>query len=161
MVNSYFVALKLLLTIDKLKEKFLSNEKELSQIDCFVFLPLLAFAKQNKFDNENTKRSFLRLFNFVNIRKENANVTKASITTCVEAIRIATLLTGENIDIANYSRYESVVSSTLLNACEKYKFDVLVHAVSNRKEVEESFWKAEKLKATSGNIKFLFRSIKY
>lgn len=156
LVNSYFVAINTLFSNDNLKSEFLGKENRLGQIDNFVFLPLLAFTQQNKVEDVITNISFKRLNNFLRNRKKDDNVRKASITTSIEAIRIATLLTNEDLDIANYKRYESVVSSTLLNPCEKFKFNVLRNTNTERELLENTFWKAENLVTTNGNIQFIF-----
>lgn len=159
LVNSYFVAINTLFSTVSLKSEFLGRVNRLSQIDCFVFLPLLAFTQQNKLEEVAENISFKRLNNFLRNRKKDSNVSKASITTSIETIRIATLLTKEDIDISNYKRYESVVSSTLLNVCEKFKFDILHNANTEREVIENAFWEAENLKTTNGNIQFIFEAL--
>lgn len=158
LVNSYFLAINKLFSIDKFKAEFLGKQNRLSQIDNFVFLSLLTFTQQNNVENVSVNISLKRLNNFLRNRKKDDNVSKASITTSIEAIRTATLLSNQD-DIANYEKYESVISSTLLNTCEKFKFNVLRNSGLERKSIEKAFWDAENLNTTNGNIQFIFDAL--
>lgn len=159
LIQEYFIAIQTINNDKDIRLKFLFSENSLSQINCFELLPLLSFLK--KFDIKDVEQiSFIRFKNFLSSRTKDENVSKASITTTIEAIRIPALLKIKDIqDIADYICYQGSVSKTLLNTCEVFKFHLLTSMIKQRIELEQAFWMAENLSTSQGNIEYIFKSI--
>lgn len=146
-INSYFQALNKLTSDNSIKTKFLFLDGSLSQIQCLEFLPLLSYIKAKRIDISD--RSYIRLKQFLVSRAKDENVSKATITLAIEAIKLAKII--ENKDIADPS---ISVSSVLLNAHEKNKFEIYRHA-ENRDDLEHAFWAAEAFNCSNGNISYM------
>lgn len=153
-INSYFKFIKVIENDDDIKSRLLYTKEPLSQIQCFELLPLLNFIKKYSIKDINN-RDYQRFKYFLNNRAKDENVSKASITTTVEAIRISQLM---NRDLVLFDAYEKNISTTLFNACERYKFKVLLNN-DDRNVIEESFWKSEKLETSHGNIAYIFDAL--
>ena len=152
-INEYFKTIRLLSKDKKLLNRFLFQEKSLTQIALFEWLPILYFAKHFKVDLED--KYFKNLQQFIKSRAKDDNVSKASITTSIRAIQIVKKMVLKNEqDIAQYDVYQDVASETILDRIAKFKFDILIKS-SNRDSVENAFAKAENLKTTQGNISFM------
>lgn len=153
MINEYFLTLKLLETDKDLYYKFLFQEKPLSQIALFEWLPTLYFAKS--FKKEIASKRFRGLKQFLKSRAKDVNVSKASITTTVNAIQIVKKMVElDEKDIAKYRVYKKVASQTILNRISRFKFKIILKS-ENREKIEAAFAKAENLKTTQGNITFM------
>lgn len=157
LIEKYFKALNLLKSDQKIKVRLLFNKEPLSQIQCFELLPLLSFVKE--FEIENTADlNYTRLKNFLIRRAQDENVSKSSITTTIEAIRIPIALKSvRNVNFLDYKEYEDFVSLTLLNKCEIYKFETLKKETEKQSKIELAFWDAEKLSNCEGNIEYMFQ----
>lgn len=158
-IQEYFIAIKSISKDINLRSNFLFLDSTLSQIQCFELLPLLSFVRINGITDINDI-AYVRFKNFLRSRAMDENVSKSSITTTLEAIRISKLLSRENqLDIAVYTQYQNSVSKTLLNECEVFKFKTLTNTENDRLKIEQLFWKAEDLRTSNGSIEYLFNSL--
>jgi len=69
---------------------------------------------------------------------------------------VKALKKDEVSSVLNFSIYESYVSKGLLNQCEVFKFNILNKEIALQSEIENSFWEAENLKNSQGNIQYFF-----
>lgn len=156
LINSYFNAIKILKDDDYVLRRFLFQKDKLSQIQCFELLPLLSFINDFNLDSLESIE-YKRLKQFVKRRAKDGNVSRTTITSTIEAIRIPKILQEHNkASLLNFKLYESSVSTVLLNQCEIYKFGVLNANESNAPEMESAFWEAEEMENTQGDIEYMF-----
>jgi uncharacterized protein with ParB-like and HNH nuclease domain len=157
LIDSYFEALKNISLDKELKDVFLFKNVELGQADVLRFLPLLTFVHSINSDINN--RNYIRLKQFLKTRSKDDNVTKASIITSVEAIRMVKVLKSSEIeDIAVLASTNSDISITLLNKLEVFKFNAYLNE-KDRVGLENLVWEAENLNTTNGNIEFILKAI--
>lgn len=160
LIQDYFIALQVLESDIEVSRVYLFKNAPLSQLQCFNLLPLLSFIKEFNIESVSDI-NYVRLRKFLLSRAKDENVSKASITTAIETIRISRLLKKyNNSAILEYEHYKGSVSTTLLNKLEVFKFEILKNNIGARGEIETAFWKAEELKCTQGNIAFMFEVLK-
>ncbi|MGI6291196.1 MAG: DUF262 domain-containing protein [Bacteroidales bacterium] len=158
-INEYYENIKSTLIHDKeIKDNFLFKKKPLSQIDCFKFLPILLYV--HFFGPDIKDRKYLRVKQFFQSRSKDRNLSRASIVTVLEAIKIIKLMEADEIcDLAKIIRYSSTVSTMVLNQTEIFKFNLLLKNSKDRDVYEDAFWEAENLESCNGNIQFLFEAL--
>ena len=105
-------------------------------------------------------RKYLRVKQFFQSRSKDRNLSRASIVTVLEAIKIIKLMEADEIcDLAKIIRYSSTVSTMVLNQTEIFKFNLLLKNSKDRDVYEDAFWEAENLESCNGNIQFLFEAL--
>lgn len=153
--EEFLTALKFIEKDEEIRDRFLFQEKPLSQIQLFEFLPLLCFTKE--FESSAADRNYQRIKQFLKSRAKDENVSKSSITSTIYAIKMVKALREKGVfDIARYKEYEQHVSQTILSSLEILKFKILLEHSEKRASIENSFWEAENFKCTNGDIGFLF-----
>lgn len=158
-INSYFIALKKIATLNNIKEQTLSFEEKKTGIQCFELLPVLYFVKL--FDHlDINDRRVLRIIQFYHSRARNDNIQKSINITAIEAIKNIELLKQNNFDdIAKIISLRDQVSSTILSQGEIYKFNVFLNNPNKRELYENTFWDAENLECCKGDILYIFELI--
>ena len=155
LIDSYFKALKVISEDNEIKKDFLFKNEKLGQADVLRFLPLFAFI--HSVNNDINNRNYFRLKQFLKARSKDDNVTKASIITSVEAIRMIKILKlSKQEDIAILTNNN--ISVTLLDKLENFKFNAYLNE-KDRVGLENLVWEAENLNTTNGNVEFLLKAI--
>ena len=137
--------------------KDVNNRNAIGQNDCFVLLPVLKYVFKNISDIESDQgkqRNARRIYEFfINLIRID-NVSKAVNTLVGDAIKIIDLLIdGDLASLIDSNVDTSVISKQILTKEEKKKLEILsAQALSNRNEVEEAFWKAQKHNIWHGEI---------
>ena len=132
--------------------KEVNNRKALSQIECFVLLPLLRFVYLNISTIENdkeTQRNAKRLYEFFASLKNVLNVSKAVNILVRETLSIVDKL--EDNDIVSLIGM-SGISRTIQDDEELWKLLILKNNPDKRVDIEEAFWKIQAHKIWSGKI---------
>ena len=132
--------------------KEVNNRKALSQIECFVLLPLLRFVYLNISTIENdkeTQRNARRLYEFFASLKNVLNVSKAVNVLVRETLSIVDKL--EDNDIVSLIGM-SGISRTIQDDEELWKLLILKNNPDKRDEIEEAFWKIQAHEIWSGKI---------
>jgi hypothetical protein len=154
LIQDYFLAFETVSNDEEIT-KWLFKGEPLSQIQLFVLLPLLNFIKL--FRSQITDRDYLRVKRYFQAKSKQSTVTKSIVDAVVAAARLPIVLHGYNErDIASITSMKEKISETILNECDRYKFN-LAKAAEDREKVEESFWKAENLGISQGNIEYEFQ----
>ena len=139
---------------EKLKKDLLSpapnNEtnglKCISQINCFVLLPLIAYC--TTWGIQDTQdQGLCRLYHFLQNLTRLANVSKAVNELVGEAIYIAKNY-RDIVDVLN----DNKISTTILTEEEKGKLQIIKTADKKRADVEKAFWEAQEHKIWNGQI---------
>lgn len=131
----------------------------LSQIDCFRFLPLLEFTKNQLEYNQGNIIEIYRFARYIyNLSRIN-NVSKAANVNCINAIKIASSLNGNVANILQISN----VSKTIATPEERAKFNLYINPPSGlkREDLEQVFWNTEDLDVLKGEISIVFNFINY
>lgn len=132
--------------------KEVNNRKALSQIECFVLLPLLRFVYLNISTIENdkkTQRNARRLYEFFASLKNVLNVSKAVNVLVRETLSIVDKL--EDNDIVSLIGM-SGISRTIQDDEELWKLLILKNNPDKRDEIEEAFWEIQAHEIWSGKI---------
>ena len=132
--------------------KEVNNRKALSQIECFVLLPLLRFVYLNISTIENdkkTQRNARRLYEFFASLKNVLNVSKAVNVLVRETLSIVDKL--EDNDIVSLIGM-SGISRTIQDDEELWKLLILKNNPDKRDEIEEAFWKIQAHEIWRGKI---------
>lgn len=139
---------------DKLQKSFLSPEpnnetnglKCISQINCFVLLPLIAYC--TKWGIQDTQdQGLCRLYHFLQNLTRLANVSKAVNELVGDAIYIAKNY-RDIVDVLN----DNKISTTILTEEEKGKLHIIKTADNKRPDVEKAFWEAQEHEIWNGQI---------
>ncbi|MDO9152769.1 MAG: DUF262 domain-containing protein [Paludibacter sp.] len=155
LIQSYYKTLQQIVENEIVKKRFLFKKDRLSQIACFEFLPLFAYVQL--FEITPNERRFIRVMKFFHSRAKIENVSKASITTTIEAIKIVKLLKARsNSDIISLIDCNEEVNSTILSEVEIFKFKVYKNNIDLRTDFEHAFWMAEGMQCCNGDIEYLF-----
>lgn len=116
----------------------LDDIKGISQIGCFVLLPLIEYCKTYDI-TDSSDRNLYRLYMFLLNLSRISNVTKAVNDLVTDAIKI-----GRNcrdiIEILNKPQLN--ISKVILSEEEITKLEILRDA-DNREEIEEAFWNTQ------------------
>lgn len=144
----------------ELKADFLSPQnntsvnkrKAIGQNDCFVLLPVLKYVHDKIIDisapSDVEKHNCVRIYEFFNNLIRVSNVSKAVNTLVGETLKIIDLIdNGDIVSILNKPN----VSKQILTEEERLKLEILRNS-SNRKEVEDVFWKLQSHPVWSGEI---------
>jgi hypothetical protein len=132
--------------------KEVNNRKALSQIECFVLLPLLRFVYLNISTIENdkkTQRNARRLYEFFASLKNVLNVSKAVNVLVRETLSIVDKL--EDNDIVSLIGM-SGISRTIQDDEELWKLLILKNNQDKRDDIEEAFWEIQAHEIWSGKI---------
>jgi hypothetical protein len=132
---------------------------QISQIDCFRFLPLLEFAMQQLENEQHNGIETYRFARFLyNLSRIN-NVSKAANVNCINAIKLVSSLDGKIDNILKISN----VSKTIFSVEEKTKLYLYVNPPSglSRVDLEQIFWKSEDLEVLKGEILIIFKYINF
>ena len=157
-IKNYFEKLKWLFD-EILKEKeyqmWLSPKANsdgkhiITQIDCLILLPLIEYVKL--FGNNNETAIF-RLKRFLENLIRLDNVKKAINDIVPMAVDMVRQLNDKGYeDIAEITRLEKI-STTILTAEEKLKFELYLDENQNRESLENKFWEAEAHEVFNGEI---------
>lgn len=111
--------------------------KAISQIDCFLLLPLIAYCKQWGI-KENNNRNLLRLYQFLRNLRRIENVSKNVNTLVKDVIRIA----KDCKDVVSIIDRNLSISGSILTKEEELKLRIVKDA-QERNKVEEAFWNAQ------------------
>ncbi len=153
-IYSYWMVVKLLSNNeDFLTEDYLSpKDKILSQIECFLLLPLIAYCKRRKITDVED-RNLLRLYHFVENLSRIDKVQKAVNDLVEDVISIANSY-EDLIELVGNIRDNSDprISKIILSDEEKLKLKILRDNPTEREKIEEAFWEAQKHPIWSGEI---------
>lgn len=115
--------------------------KIIEQIDCFQFLPLIAYCEKWEV-SDNANRNLWRLYQFLHNLTRIDNVSKAVNELVQDAIFIA-----KNCeDIIGMLDCKNKISQTIATQEEILKLEILRANPQNRNEIEEAFWSAQSCK---------------
>lgn len=113
----------------------------IGQIDCFQFLPLIAYCEKWKI-SDNTNRNLWRLYQFLHNLTRIDNVSKAVNDIVQDAVFIA-----KNCeDITGLLDCKDNVSQTIATQEEILKLEILQSHQNIRDEIEEEFWAVQNRK---------------
>ena len=118
-----------------------NGQRALSQADCFILLPLMAYCRAFKV-TDPADRGLLRLYKFLENLKRIGNVIKSIRELVFDAIQV-----GRKKDLVDLLQTGSGISSTILTKEENLKLSIL-KAAQNRDEIEEAFWRAQDFDVT-------------
>ena len=137
--------------------KDVNNRNAIGQNVCFVLLPVLKYVYDNISSVESDadkQRNAKRIYEFFKNLIRIDNVSK-SVNTLVsytlEIIEIINKKNGDLIDLIDPQVDVSNISKILTDE-EKEKLNILSCRTTDRKDVEEAFWKAQEHKIWSGEI---------
>ncbi len=132
-----------------------NNRNAISQNYCFVLLPVLKYVYENiSFieSDTNKQRNAKRIYEFFKNLIRIDNVSKAVNTLVGDTIKIIDLIkNGDLVDLINSEVDVSNISKQILTAEEKEKLKILRDS-TDRENVEEAFWKAQKHEIWHGEI---------
>ncbi len=115
--------------------------KIIEQIDCFQFLPLIAYCEKWEV-SDNANRYLWRLYQFLHNLTRIDNVSKAVNELVQDAIFIA-----KNCeDITGMLDCKNKISQTIATQEEILKLEILRAKPQNRNEIEEAFWSVQSCK---------------
>lgn len=151
-VEKYFMAVAFLFKPDgifKNNMDWLSPEKEEgnTQIILFRLLPVIKFVE--KFGIETEERAIVRVKQFFKNLSKIENVSKSVNILLTESLKIIDKL--PDTDIASILKIDKI-STQILTAEEKKKFEIYINASEKRIEIEDAFWKTEGHKIWNGEI---------
>lgn len=113
----------------------------ISQIDCLVLLPLIAYCNQWGVSDPQEKNLF-RLYKFLQNISRIDNVSKNVNDLVFDAIQIAHNC-QDLIDLTGNQEIESIISKTILTEEEIRKLTILKENPDRRNAIEELFWRAQ------------------
>lgn len=113
----------------------------ISQIDCLVLLPLIAYCNQWGISDPQEKNLF-RLYKFLQNISRIDNVSKNVNDLVFDAIQIARNC-QDLIYLTGNQKIESIISKTILTEEEIRKLTILKENPDRRNAIEELFWRAQ------------------
>ncbi|MBO7302522.1 MAG: DUF262 domain-containing protein [Bacteroidaceae bacterium] len=135
-----------------INEEQKNEGRYISQIDCFLLLPLIAYCRRWGV-RDVQDRNLLRLYNFLHNLTRLDNVGKGVNELVYDVVSLAKKCC-DVVDVLNYTRD---VSSTILTEEEVCKLRILRDNVAIREVVEELFWEAQGHEIWCGQIMPLIR----
>jgi uncharacterized protein with ParB-like and HNH nuclease domain len=138
---------------DLLKTEWLSPKKnQISNIDCFRFLPILIYVKKNYpvIKAGMNKQNFFRFLKYVNNLARNENIVDKASEYLIDIIKLTYLLDG-NDDVTEILKLNNISSTLMRDEEEKIKLELLRDS-SNREKLEVLFWNAEDMQINKGEI---------
>ena len=134
------------LWLQKFIKKYFSvangNGRNLSQIDCFVLLPILQYAKTHR---KCSARDVSRLFEFLRNIARIENVSRSVSNLVDKAIEIGESI-GDVVDILNLND----VSKIILTDEEAEKLQILKDFPTERSRIEKAIWHVQNLNVDAG-----------
>lgn len=127
----------------------MKGNKVISQIDCFHIIPLMVYCAKWQVHSPND-RNLLRLYEFLHNLSRIDNVKKSVNTLVYDAIQIAQTC-HDILDIIDSTLYNTI-SGIILTEEEKRKLRILKNNPTDRKEIEELFWRAQSCKKTKSHL---------
>lgn len=149
-VEKYFDVIKYLFQKDgvfKNNIAWISPETENSQLNLFRLLPVIKFVE--RFGTDINERDVLRVKHFFRNIARIDNVSKAVNSLLPETIKIINDL--PYADISSICQLDKV-STMVLSAEEKKKFEIYLTNTDKRVEIEDLFWKTEAHMIWKGEI---------
>lgn len=114
--------------------------KSISQIDCFLFLPIIAYCK--KWGTDSHSRNLYRLYQFFLNLTRIDNVGKGINELVKDAIYIA----RNCEDIISLINHQHNVSSIIATEEEFKKLSIYQSNIQERERIEEAFWRTQNTK---------------
>lgn len=127
----------------------MKGNKVISQIDCFHIIPLMVYCAKWQVHSPND-RNLLRLYEFLHNLSRIDNVKKSVNTLVYDAIQIAQTC-HDILDIIDSTLYNTI-SGIILTEEEKRKLRILKKNPTDRKEIEELFWRAQSCQQTKSHL---------
>jgi len=137
--------------------KDVNNRNAIGQNVCFVLLPVLKYVYDNisSIESDTDKqRNAKRIYEFFKNLIRIDNVSKSVNTLVSYTLEIIEIINKKNGDLVDLIDPQVDVSnvSKILTDEEKEKLNILSRRTTDRKDVEEAFWKAQEHKIWSGEI---------
>lgn len=132
--------------LSPMPNKEADNLRCISQINCFLLLPLIKYC--NKWNvKDGNDEGLCRLFQFLKNLTRLPNVAKKVNDFVFEAIFIA----QSYRDVVDVLNDLSTISSTILTQEERLKLQIIKES-TNRESVENAFWRTQEHKIWEGQI---------
>jgi len=157
-IERYFLVLQKLLSAPSLIKAVFTQRYKVKNRDVnrFVLLALVTYIQEFNISDLND-RNLLRVAQFFLSRSQTVNVGKSITPMTVEAIKIIKLMKENGYaDISCLVKHQDVISKTLLDPGEIFKFTVYRQDPDKRIDYETAFWAAEQLNCSGGDINYIF-----